>query len=269
MRSLVLVAVAAAGLSLPAADELRPETRAAFERYVQLTSARVEAEVAGRAPFLWIDRQPEREGREALEKLGRGEVVVSKLKTLDAGDEVDVDGGMIHHWVGTVLIPGRTVDDVFGFIQQYDQYPKVFDPMIRRSQVTSRTGGRFAVTMRTEMHKVITVVMDVDYDIDYRRLGGSRGFSANTATRIFEIHDAGTPGERRQPGDEAGGYLWRFQMWCSFDGRAEGTYEQCESVSLTRRIPFGLGWIVGPFVNSIPRDTLEFTLGRIRDGLAE
>jgi hypothetical protein len=57
-------------------------------------------------------------------------------------------------------------------------------------------------------------------------------------------------------------------MWCSFDGRAEGTYEQCESISLTRGIPFGLGWIVGPFVNSIPRETLELTLGGIRDGLA-
>ena len=64
------------------------------------------------------------------------------------------------------------------------------------------------------------------------------------------------------------GYLWRFQMWCSFDQRPEGTYEQCESVSLTRGIPLGLGWIVGPFVNSIPRETLELTLGRIREGLS-
>jgi hypothetical protein len=35
---------------------------------------------------------------------------------------------------------------------------------------------------------------------------------------------------------------------------------QIESVSLTRAIPNGLGWLIGPFVESIPRESLEFTL---------
>jgi len=35
---------------------------------------------------------------------------------------------------------------------------------------------------------------------------------------------------------------------------------QIESVSLTRSIPRGLGWAVGPFVESVPRESVEFTL---------
>jgi len=35
---------------------------------------------------------------------------------------------------------------------------------------------------------------------------------------------------------------------------------QIETVSLTRDIPFGLSWAVGPFVQSVPRDSLTFTL---------
>jgi hypothetical protein len=35
---------------------------------------------------------------------------------------------------------------------------------------------------------------------------------------------------------------------------------QIESVSLTRSIPAGLGWAIGPFVESVPRESLEFTL---------
>jgi hypothetical protein len=35
---------------------------------------------------------------------------------------------------------------------------------------------------------------------------------------------------------------------------------EIESVSLTRAIPTGLGWAVGPFVESVPRESLEFTL---------
>jgi hypothetical protein len=38
-------------------------------------------------------------------------------------------------------------------------------------------------------------------------------------------------------------------------------------VSLSRAIPAGLGWIVGPFVTSIPKESLEFTLGSMRKAL--
>ena len=41
-------------------------------------------------------------------------------------------------------------------------------------------------------------------------------------------------------------------------------YVQSEIVSLTRDIPTGLGWMVGPFITSIPKDTLSFTLEATR-----
>ena len=42
---------------------------------------------------------------------------------------------------------------------------------------------------------------------------------------------------------------------------------QCESISLTRGIPFGFGLIVKPFVTSIPRETLAFALETTRNTL--
>jgi len=39
---------------------------------------------------------------------------------------------------------------------------------------------------------------------------------------------------------------------------------QSEVASLTRDIPTGLGWLVGPFVTSIPKETLLFTLDSTR-----
>jgi hypothetical protein len=38
-------------------------------------------------------------------------------------------------------------------------------------------------------------------------------------------------------------------------------------VSLSRDIPTGLGWLIGPFVTSIPRESLEFTLQAMRRAL--
>jgi hypothetical protein len=81
------------------------------------------------------------------------------------------------------------------------------------------------------------------------------------------VHDAGTAEERREPADRGVGYLWRLNTYCSFDARTDGTYEQCESISLTRGIPFLVRPIVSPFVTGIPRETLAFTLGQVRAGL--
>jgi len=43
-----------------------------------------------------------------------------------------------------------------------------------------------------------------------------------------------------------------------------GVYVQSEVVSLTRNIPAGLGWLIGPFVTSIPNETLAFTMEATR-----
>jgi hypothetical protein len=42
---------------------------------------------------------------------------------------------------------------------------------------------------------------------------------------------------------------------------------QSEVVSLTRNIPVGLGWLIGPFVTSIPKETLSFTLEATRNAV--
>jgi hypothetical protein len=36
---------------------------------------------------------------------------------------------------------------------------------------------------------------------------------------------------------------------------------------LTRGIPFFLSWMIKPFVNSVPRELLEFTLEKTRSAL--
>jgi hypothetical protein len=51
-----------------------------------------------------------------------------------------------------------------------------------------------------------------------------------------------------------------MNTYWSWEERAGGLYMQVESVSLTRGIPVGLGWAVRPFVESIPRESVEFTL---------
>jgi hypothetical protein len=247
--------------------ELKAGTRAAFDRYVRATEARMAKELDGSAPFLWIDRQPEHTRTALIARLKHGEIISERLETRDSGRTIDVDDGLIHHWVGTVLLPGVTVDRAVTFVQQYDRYPQVLSPLVQRARVLRHTGDHFDVEMRTMMTKVITVVIDAEYGIDYRRLNATRVSSKSVATNVFEVASAGLPNEQRTSADAKDAMLWRLNTYCSFDQRTEGTYEQCESISLTRGIPFGLGFMIKPFVTGIPRDTLQFTLGRVRDGL--
>lgn len=253
--------------SMLVARELKPATLAAYDRYIAATEARLAGERDGRSPFFWIDQQPPTQRAALQARLNAGDVVLSRLETRDRGAEIPIDGGLIHHWVGTVLMPGVSLDRLVAFVQDYDRYPQVFAPLIPTARLERRTGDRFEVSMRTSVQKVITVVMDAEYSIDYQRLSPTRLVTTNVASRLFQVHDAGTPAERREPGDAAPGYLWRFRMYCAFEERSGGSLEQCESVSLTRPIPFALGWLVRPFVTGIPRDTIEFTLGQVRRAL--
>ena len=271
MRRLALIAatvIGAAGAVAAEEAQLQPQTLAAWNDYVALHEAERARDRAARTPFLWLDRQPPADRRRIQTALQEGDVVVEQRELRDAGGRtIDVEDGRIHHWVGVVLIPGATLDEVIAFVQDYDRYPERFAPMIPHAKVLSRQGDRWTVAMRNWTRKVITVVIDADYEVDFRRLGPTRLETTNVATSIAQVHDAGTPEERREPGDEADGYLWRFRMICRFDQRDEGTYEECESVSLTRDIPWLLRPIVSPFVDSVPRDTIAFTLGVIRDGV--
>lgn len=251
------------------ARELRAPTLAAYDRYVAATERRLEAERSGAAPFFWIDQQTPAVRARVMARLERGEVVVERLETREGGRSIDTPDGLIHHWLGTVWMPGVDLDRLVGFVQEYDRYPQIFNPMIPRTRVLAREGDRFVVQMRTSVKKVIAVVMDGDYTIDYHRLGANRLWTTNVASNLYQVHDAGLPTERREPGDAASGYLWRFRMYCAFEARDGGSLEQCESVTLTRPIPFGIGWLVRPFVTGIPRDTISFTLGQVRAALVK
>ena len=246
------------------AADLHARTVAGFDRYVRLTEARMDEEVGGRRPFLWVDGLSESRRADAYEKVRRGEIVVSRLDTRDGGRPIEVPDGLCHHWVGTVFTPRASLDRVVALMQSYQRYQNIYRPAVRRSTILSREGDRFNVYLQLFMKKVISVVLNTENDVRYMTIGPERVHVRSYSTRIAEVTDPDSAQEREKPVGHDNGFLWRFNNYCSLENRPEGTYVQCESVSLSRSIPIGLGWLVGPFVNSIPRESLEFTLGMIR-----
>jgi hypothetical protein len=261
---LTAATVVLAGSSSTAPQVLKPSLVEAFDRYVRVTDARNNRELQRGSALLWIDTLAEADGKAAYAELKRGEVKMHKLETLENGATIPCPGGLIHHWIGVVFIPDVKVQDVLGVLQDYDHHAEYYAPDVERSKLESRDGEHFRAFLRFRRHKVITVVLDTEHDVHYFRDSESRAHSRSSATRIAQVENAGKSDEREKaPGDDDG-FLWRMETWWRMAEGDGGVYVQSEVVSLTRDIPAGLGWMIGPFVTSIPKESLTFTLDATR-----
>ncbi|HKW63221.1 MAG TPA: hypothetical protein VJN89_11795 [Candidatus Acidoferrum sp.] len=244
----------------PEPAKLHANTLEAFHRYVNLTETRNADELKRGTNLLWIDELPAAERAEAYAALKRGEVEMKKLETRDGGKEIACPAGIIHHWVGVVFVPRARLDDVLGMLEDYNNHYIYFGPDVERSKIESRNGDHFHVFLRFRRHKVITVVLNTEHDIQYFRDGPERAHSRSSAVRIAEVENAGGKDEREKPPGEDGGFLWGMETWWRMEERDGGVYVQSEVVSLTRDIPVLLKWMIEPFVTSVPKETLSATL---------
>lgn len=247
--------------------DLKPQTITAFDRYVRLVESRMDDEVRRPDRFLYLDGLAEAQRRRMDAAVRRGEVVVESQTIRERGESVAVPDGRVHHWVGVAFMPDVRLDAAVKLLQDYDRHADLYKPAVERSKVLSRDGDRFRVFLRFTQTKVITVTVNSEHEAEFIRAGEDRVYSRIRSTRIAEVADAGTAREHEKPVGHDGGYLWRLNTYWRFLQRGGGTYIQCESVTLTRDVPFGFGWLVGPFVTSIPRESLTFTMQRTRDTL--
>ncbi|MGA8145668.1 MAG: hypothetical protein WB987_17415 [Candidatus Acidiferrales bacterium] len=268
----VFVAALVSLLLLPGsatAADLKPRTIAAFNRYVLLTEAQIDSGFARREPFLWVESLPENRRGEAYAQLREGKVVIERLETLDAGRQIEVPDGLIHHWIGTVFIPGATLTQTLALEQDYDHQQQYFRPDVARSKMLRRDGNDFVIELRLYKKKVITTVIDTTHEVHYQPVDSTREWSRSRTTRVQEVDDAGKPAEKLEPEGHDRGFLWRMNTYWRFEEKDGGTYVECLSISLTRDIPAGLGWMIGPYVKSVPRESLTFTLATTRSAVLE
>jgi hypothetical protein len=258
------VYVRGAGTAEPASPKLKPDTKQAFERYVKLTDARNEAELERGADLLWVDGLSEPQRSEAHAALKRGEVKMQKLETRENGGTIPCPGGMIHHWVGVVFIPSARLRDVLQPLEDYDRHSLYYSPDVEQSKLESREGDHFLVFLRFRRHKVVTVVLNTKHQVQYFHDAPGRAHSRSSAVRIAEVENPGKRDEREKKPGEDDGFLWGMETWWRMEERDGGVYVQSEVASLTRNIPTGLGWLIGPFVTEIPKETLTFTLEATR-----
>ncbi len=252
---------ASAGLPAP-----REGTLQGYHDYVSKVEAR-NREGLSQGAFLWIDELPEAERTRAYTKLKQDGVVMKRVGKEEAEGAAKLSGGMIHDWESMIFIPGARLDQVLGVLQDYNKHSQYYAPDVESAKIESHEGDHFRVYMRFRRKKIVTVVLNTEQDVMYFRDTATREHSRSSAVRIREVASPGTKGEREKSPEEENGFLWQMDTWWRMEERDGGVYVQNEAVTLTRDIPAGLGWLIGPFVTSIPKETLEFTMNATREAV--
>jgi hypothetical protein len=235
------------------AATLTQAAQAAWEKYVRLTEARVEADL-----------------RQETKVRPGSDVLIERLETKDEkGKTIEAPGAMVHHWKGSVFVPGVTLASVLRFVQDYDQHYRFFKE-VEKSRLLSREGDTFRISYRLRRTKfIVTAYYQTEHTVRYRSLGPAQAASRSEATKIAELDAPGTRNEREKTPQEDRGFLWRLNSYWRFTERDGGVIAECESISLSRSIPTGLGWLIRGYVESVPRESLYNTLSSLSSGVRQ
>jgi hypothetical protein len=275
MYNLARPAAAAAMLALglvAVAAELKAKTTEAFNKYVAATEARMAGELKPGGSFLYPDHPASAssgEMRDAYARLKGGEILVERQETRLDSKEVEVPDGMVHHWVGLIFIPGVSLKQTLAVAQDYDHRAELYKPEVIAAHTISHQGDDYKIFMRLYQKRFTTVAFNTEYAIHWGQVDSGKLYSNSISTRIAQIKDASQPDGPEYVVGDGNGYLWRLNTYWRFQEKDGGVYVQCEALSLTRDIPFGLGWLIKPLVTKIPKQSLNRALGRTREAVLE
>ena len=177
-----------------------------------------------------------------------------------SGDGIlSVPDGLVHHWLGLAFVRGAKLREVDAIARDYPGYSKVYKSVVS-SKVLSQQGDTYRVLIRLKEGEAgINAVLDVRSAVDYRTQGG--GITAvSRSEEIREVENAGQPDEKLLPAGRDSGYLWRAHTLTHFAGGEDGVFIVMETLGLSRRFPYGLGWIIEPIARRLGRKSVEGSL---------
>ncbi len=233
-----------------------PAAAATYDSYVAAVDARLQKQHAQPTALVL--------SADVRSAVHSGGVVV---EAVNPGSRPATPGALLHHWRGTVFVPGAPPPPSSASSKTSHAYPQAFAPEVLRATATPagpRPPPRIPPHPPEARH--------------HRRPGHHLRRHLRPprpAARIQRLpqhlHRRSRlprhPQRTHPPPAEEHGFLWQLNTYWSWEERDGGLYLQVESVSLSRAIPLGLSWALRPYVESVPRESLAFTLRSARNAL--
>ena len=200
---------------------------------------------------------PRREGVE------RGEIVIEQVGRPGPGGMLIVPGAAVHHWRGTVLVPGAQLADLMNRLER--EPPDTRQEDVVSSSILEARPGWIRVAIRVRRSLIMSAVFDTEHEVHFARVDAAHAASWSAATKIVEIADAGTTNERPKPEDQDRDLLWRWNAYWRYEQVPQGVLVECESITLSRTVPLLLKPVAGPLVNHVARESMDRTLVVFRE----
>jgi hypothetical protein len=240
------------GLGQPTV-KLKPETIRAFDAYQEALLKEFLSDIESKNyPKLILNN------RVARVSARNGEILINK-----GSNTPDISGGIIHDWIGGMFIPDVKVKDVTAVLIDYNKHQDYY-PEVVRSRVISQQENKIRGYHRLKKEKVLTVILDTEHEITVYPEEDEHQYLLSFSKRIQEVKNPDTASEKLLPVGEDSGFLWRLNAAWTLEQEEDGVMVECATSSLSRDIPWGLGWMIRPFVESTPREALEGTLQATR-----
>ena len=264
MEPIFRTAAVILALTVPCSSaRLGAPAQRAFENYAASVEARLNQQHSSPDTYL-VTLNVAATDRADLDGQLRGGAL--HMEPVNGGTQ-EVSGGLLHYWRGAAFVAGARASDMLALLRDYNHLSSYYAPEVESSHVISDRGGVATVAMRFKKQMVIPIVLDTEYDVRIGATGENAGYSVSRSTHIWEVENPGTSRERRMTEGDDDGFLWRLNTYWSFLEVPGGLLIECEAISLTRDIPPGLGWLVAPVIEEMPRDSLKFTLTATRNAL--
>lgn len=255
-KTLASALLALLQLSVSAAT-LKPETKEAWDDYLQQAKAAMQARLQPGAHFLWLDDEPDL----ATSIRNRGPYIGP------VGPHIPkkVPSGLIHDWLGVGFVPHVKIEDILSVVRDYDRYKEIYRPGVIDSISHAPDGARDLFSMRLVNRSVVSkTALDTDCAASYFRVDEHRLYSVSDTTHIQEVDKFGTPEQRTLPEDHGTGLIWRLSSITRLEERDGGVYAELEAIALSRDIPAAVRVFVTPIVRRVSRDSLATSLHQTR-----
>ena len=249
------------------AAELEQKTAEAFDRYIRLTDARIEAELRPGGPFLWMDSLPQTRRQHLYDLLQRGQFEIRQERTEEEGKPIDVPDGLIHHWTGVAFVPGISLERALSLLQDYDNHWRTYKPDVRRSKLLEHADNTFKIYLQFYRDSPRRVSFNTEFQVHYTRIDATHVISHAVSARIAKLEHPEQPDSPEFPVGQGHGYLWRLSNYWRLEQKDGGVYMQVESIALSRDVPPIFAWFVNPLIRRVSRQSLANLLSATRRGV--
>lgn len=239
------------------AATLKPETKEAWDAYLQAANDAMRARLQPGAHFLWLDEDPDR----FEDVRTKGPYIGPMSRDIPR----KVPHGLIHDWFGAGYIPNAKIEDILLVVRDYDHYKDMYRPGVLDSTSRGSDGVKDLFSMRLVNKTVVAkTALDAECEVSYIRVDDRRWYGISNTTHIREVDKFGTPEARTLPEDEGTGLIWRLSSITRLEERDGGVYAELEAIALSRDIPAAFRVFVTPIVRRVSRDSLATSLHQTR-----